>query len=83
MWLPNTIYRTAPYYWMLLGVLFVALGTWRLSQGDFPIGLTCLVAGVASCFWSLQVALRRRTRHDHVQDDLTLDQTCELSYKPD
>ena len=83
MYLPESIYKRAPYYWMLLGVLFVALGTYRTSQGDLPIGVTCLVAGLASCFWSLHVALRRRTRQESFEDGLELDQTCELSYRPD
>lgn len=87
MWLPDILYKRAPYYWMLLGILFVALGTYRASQGDFPVGLTCLVAGVTSCFWSLHVGLRRRTRAEDVgndvADDVDLDQTCELTYRPE
>ncbi len=83
MWLPDIMYRRAPYYWMLLGVLFVAVGTFRASLGDFALGLPGLVAGIASCFWSLKVALRRRTRREEIDDDLKLDQTCELSYRPD
>ena len=83
MWLPRSVYRFTPYYWMLLGVLLVVLGTYRLTKVDLVIGMVCLVSGVASCFWSLQVGLSRRTRPESDADDVALDQTCELSYKPD
>ena len=83
MWLPDPIYRRAPYYWMLLGVLFVAVGTYRALQGDALTAWICLVSGIANCFWSLRVALRRRTRREERADDLELDQTCELSYRPE
>lgn len=83
MWIPDSIYKPAPYYWMVLGVFFVALGTFRASQGDFLVGSACFAAGVASCVWSLHVALRRRSRHHTVPDDLDLDQTCELNYRPE
>ncbi|MDX1481036.1 MAG: hypothetical protein R3315_05130 [Woeseiaceae bacterium] len=83
MWLPDSVYKPAPYYWMVLGVFFVALGTFRASQGDFVIGSACFAAGVASCVWSLRVALRRRSRDQVAYQDLDLDQTCELNYRPD
>lgn len=83
MWLPESIYKRAPHYWMLLGIVFVAVGTYRTSMGDFPLGLVSLFAGIASCFWSLQVALRRRTQHEDPTGDLDLQQTCELNYKPE
>lgn len=83
MWLPDAIYKRAPYYWMLLGVLFIFVGTYRALQGDGTIGFTCVSAGVLSCFWSLHVALHRRTRNEAIKDDPELDQTCELNYRPE
>ena len=54
-----------------------------------------LAAGAASCFWSVYIALYRqgypedtealrprRPRRDSI-DDPELDQTCELSYRPE
>jgi hypothetical protein len=68
---------------MLLGVLFVFVGTYRALQGDWVFGGICLGAGVVSCFWSLRVALHRRTRREAIADDPELDQTCELNYRPE
>jgi hypothetical protein len=83
MWLPDLIYKRAPYYWMLLGVLFIFVGTMRTMSGDPMFGLICLGSGVVSCFWSLRVAMHRRTRGEAISDDPELDQTCELNFRPD
>lgn len=83
MWLPDPIYRRAPYYWMLLGVLFVVVSTYRALQGDTLMALICMTFGITSCFWSLHVALSRRTRREQRDDDIAMDQTCELSYRPE
>jgi hypothetical protein len=95
MWLPAPIYKNAPYYWMLIGIALVVIGTVGLQNVDFGIGLLCLAAGGAACFWSVYIALYRqgypedtealwprRTRRDSFED-LELDQTCELSYRPE
>jgi len=68
---------------MLLGVLFIVVGTYRALQDDNVVGLVCLGAGLVSCFWSLRVALSRRTRREAITDDPELDQTCELNYRPE
>ena len=83
MWIPDPIYKRAPYYWMLLGVLFIFVGTYRTVLGDAVFGWVCLGAGVVSCFWGLRVALHRRTRREAIIDDPDLDQTCELNYRPE
>ena len=83
MWLPDPIYKRAPYYWMLLGVLFIFVGTYHALKGGGTIGLIGASAGVVSCFWSLRVALHRRTRGEAINDDPELDQTCELNFRPD
>ena len=62
MWLPAPIYRRAPFYWMLIGVLLTIVGTVGIQQIDFLAGLACLASGIASCFWSLHIALDRRSR---------------------
>ena len=82
MWLPAPIYRRAPFYWMLIGVLLTIVGTVGMQQIDLLAGLACLVSGIASCFWSLHIALDRRSRKEP-QAEIPLDQTCELNYRPD
>ena len=82
MWLPAPLYRRAPFYWMLIGVLLTIVGTVGMQQIDLFAGLACLASGIASCFWSLHIALDRRSRKQP-EVEIPLDQTCELSYRPD
>jgi hypothetical protein len=95
MWLPAPLYRNAPYFWMLLGIALVAVGTVGIQNVDFFIGLLCMACGAASCFWSVYIALYRQG-HPEITEalpsryassksvtDPELDQTCELSYRPE
>lgn len=95
MWLPAPLYKNAPYYWMLIGIALVIVGTVGMQNVDFTIGLLCLAAGAASCFWSVYIALYRQGYPEDTESlqprgrrresivDPELDQTCELSYRPE
>lgn len=95
MWLPAPIYKNAPYYWMLIGIALVIVGTVGIQNVDFVFGLLCLASGAVSCFWSVYIALYRqgypedteslqpRSGHRKTISDPELDQTCELSYRPE
>ena len=95
MWLPAPLYKNAPYYWMLIGIALVIVGTVGMQNVDFGVGLLCLAAGAASCFWSVYIALYRQGHPELTEalpsryassksvTDPELDQTCELSYRPD
>lgn len=68
MYLPTPFYEKAPHYWLLLGLLFIVVGTYLGFQDErayFYIGITI---GVACCAWSMRVfskrAQKRRVPHD-------------------
>ena len=95
MWLPAPLYKNAPYYWMLIGIALVVVGTVGMQNVDFVIGLLCLACGAASCFWSVYIALYRQGYPESTESlpirssyrvsltDPELDQTCELNYRPE
>jgi hypothetical protein len=56
------IYDSAPYYWVILGVVLIVLGTYLgVADGSdhFALGLIC---GVISCTWGLRVFRQRLLR---------------------
>jgi len=95
MWLPGPVYKNAPYFWTVIGIGLIVVGTVGIQSVDTLVGLLCLVAGAASCFWSVHIALFRQGHPEQTEslrgarksrdadEDPALDQTCELSYRPD
>jgi len=62
MWLPTPVYERLPQFWMLLGLLFMSLGTrlgfeFSLSFLYFAVGFVCV--GQSFCI-SVMRAISRR-----------------------
>ena len=78
MWLPSQFYEKAPHYWLLLGLLFIVVGSYLGLQ----IGLNYLYFGVAvglcCCWWSIRVfTARAKYRRPESSDD------CEQLAEPE
>jgi hypothetical protein len=62
VWLPSQFYEKAPHYWLILGLLFIVVGSYLGLQ----IGLNYLYFGVAvglsCCGWSIRV-FNARAKH--------------------
>ena len=61
MWLPNPIYERIPQFWILLGMLFVALGLYIGFDFEFiffylGLGFLCFGRGI----WIQMLRLRYR-----------------------
>jgi len=66
MYLPNSIYERAPYYWLLMGLLLLILGVYLGIQMDSRFLVLGVLLGVASCAWGIRVLLRRSRRPGEV-----------------
>ena len=65
MWLPTPVHERLPQFWMLLGLLFMSLGTrlgfeYSLSFLYFAVGFICV--GQSFCI-SIIRAISRRNPH--------------------
>ena len=70
MWLPSQFYEKAPHYWLILGLLFIVVGSYLGLQ----IGLNYLYFGVAvgicCCCWSVRVfSARAKHRRPESSDE--------------
>ena len=82
MWLPARVYERLPQVWMLLGLLFMSLGTrlgfeYSLSFLYFAVGFVCV--GQSFCI-SVMRAISRR--NPHVVEEKTeqpVEQSSELA----
>lgn len=83
MWLPSAIYEKAPHYWLLLGLLFIIIGMYLGFEVQREYLYAGIGLGVACCLWGFRVMSQRKPRETATNVDDYLDQTCELSYKPD
>ena len=61
MWLPTPIYERLPQFWLLLGVLFMASGTFL--GFDFGLTFVYFAVGFSCCMWSMWAfTMRLRNR---------------------
>ena len=65
MWLPSPIYERVPQFWLLLGLLFFALGLYLGFEFNLifiylGIGIVCIVRFV----WIFQTRYRHRSQKD-------------------
>ncbi len=65
MWLPTPVYERLPQFWMLLGLLFMSLGTrlgfeYSLSFLYFAVGFICV--GQSFCISVMRAISRRNPR---------------------
>ena len=71
MWLPTPVYERSPQFWMLLGLLFMSLGTrlgfeFSLSFLYFAVGFICV--GQSFC---ISVIRAINCRNPHVAKENT------------
>ena len=82
MFISKNFYERAPYYWMIVGVLLVILGTYlgaSLNPFYYFLGIG---GGAVTCGWGLWVFRKRlETKNRQVCDtyDDYLSQTMELN----
>lgn len=70
MWLPTPIYERIPQFWLLLGLLFIALGLYigfdfELIFFYLALGLVCVARGA----WIQLLRLRYRDKRRDSNDD--------------
>lgn len=59
MYLPNSVYERAPYYWLFIGLLLVILGVYLGLEVNSKFLVVGVLLGLASCGWGVRVLLRR------------------------
>ena len=55
MWLPSQFYEKAPYYWLLLGLLFIVVGSYLGLQVELNYLYFGVAVGLCCCLWSIRV----------------------------
>jgi len=70
MWIPRPLYEHAPWFWLLLGLLFLAGALWlgfgiELKAAYFLFAAFCLVQAV----WTLLARRRYRRRAPETRDE--------------
>jgi hypothetical protein len=74
MWIPAPVYERIPQFWLLLGLLFLALGIYigfdfELIFFYLGLGLVCVARGI----WIQLLRLRFRDKRRQSNDDATDD----------
>jgi hypothetical protein len=84
MFVPKFIYENAPYYWIVLGALLIALGVFYGRAGNQEFFIAGLAGGAFACVWGVVVfgrRLARESRKPCTTHDEYLDQTMELNLR--
>lgn len=84
MFIPKGVYEYAPYYWIVLGIFLIAVGTYLGTTGNDTFLIAGIGGGLVACLWGLRVFQRRLSRTDRKPCstyDEYLDQTCELNVR--
>lgn len=59
MWIPTPVYEKAPHYWLLLGLLFIVVGSYLGLQDGRSFMFGGVAVGIACCLWSIRVFSKR------------------------
>ncbi|NIS91291.1 MAG: hypothetical protein GTN98_14660 [Woeseiaceae bacterium] len=84
MFIPKGIYETAPYYWIVLGISLIGVGTYLGTEGNHLFLFAGIGGGTIACIWGLVVFKQRisqQSRQTCSTYDEYLDQTCELNVR--
>lgn len=84
MFVPKSVYEYAPYYWIVLGVFLVVVGTYLGTNGSKTYLYAGIGGGIVACLWGLRVFQRRLSQTNRQPCETYeqyLDQTCELNVK--
>ena len=68
MWLSASVYKRIPYFWLLLGLLFMVTGSY--VGFDNNVAYLYVGVGLISCFWSLCVYSLRSRAEQYTEVDL-------------
>lgn len=68
MWLPTPVYEKIPQFWLLIGLLFVALGLY--IGFEFELIFYYLALGVVCVIRSLWIHVLRRRFRGKTQDSI-------------
>ena len=69
MWLPSQFYEKAPHYWLLLGLLFIVVGSYLGLQVELNYLYFGVGVGLCCCLWSVRVfATRAKHRRSKSSD---------------
>ena len=60
--IPRGLYDSAPYYWVVIGIVLLVLGTYVAVTGASAHYALGLISGVISCIWGLRVFQQRLSR---------------------
>lgn len=69
MWLPNPVYEKAPHYWLLLGLLFIVVGSYLGYERNPVFIYTGVAVGIACCAWGVRVLTKRSRSRDEPEQD--------------
>ena len=67
MYLPNSLYQRAPFFWLFIGALLVILGIYlgiEMNRNFLYVGVSL---GLGSCLWGLRVLMKRNRPADPVK----------------
>ena len=59
MYLPSSLYKRAPYYWLFIGFLLVILGVYLGTEMDRNFMYIGVPLGVGSVLWGLRILMKR------------------------
>ena len=70
MWLPSQFYEKAPHYWLLLGLLFIVVGSYLGLQVELNYLYIGVGVGLCCCLWSVRVfTVRAKHRRSKSSDE--------------
>jgi hypothetical protein len=72
MWVPTPLYERIPQFWLLLGLLFIALGLYvgfdfELIFFYLALGIVCVTRGI----WIQMLRTRYRDKRRDLENDVT------------
>lgn len=84
MFIPKGLYEYAPFYWIVLGIFLIVVGTYLGTAGNSLYLYAGIGGGAIAALWGLRVFQRRLSqanRQPCSTYDEYLDQTCELNVR--
>ena len=71
MWLPSQFYEKAPHYWLVLGLMFILVGSYLGSQVERNYLYLGVAVGLCCCLWSVRVfTIRAKYRKRAASEDV-------------
>ena len=64
MYVPKGVYERAPFFWILLSILLIVMGTYLGATGKSDYFMFGIGGGLIACIWGLRVTRQRLARKD-------------------